>query len=50
MVIAGTGIIFSWIGTFFVSVKDDNGDVQGALNLGNWSSIVLTGIASFLIR
>jgi K(+)-stimulated pyrophosphate-energized sodium pump len=40
---------FSWIGTFFVSVKDDNGNVQGALNLGNWSSIVLTG-NRFIIR
>ena len=49
MVIAGTGILFSWMGTFFVSVKDDKGDVQGALNLGNWGSIVLTGIASFFL-
>jgi K(+)-stimulated pyrophosphate-energized sodium pump len=47
MVIAGLGIVFSWIGTFFVSVKDDNGNVQNALNLGNWSSIVLTAIASY---
>ncbi len=49
MVIAGVGIVFSWIGTFFVSVKDDNGNVQGALNLGNWGSIILTGIASFFL-
>ena len=49
MVIAGVGIVFSWIGTFFVKVKDDKGDVQAALNLGNWSSIVLTGIASFFL-
>ncbi|HQV77196.1 MAG TPA: sodium-translocating pyrophosphatase [Chitinophagales bacterium] len=49
MVIAGVGIIFSWIGTFFVSVKDEKGDVQGALNLGNWGSIVLTGVASFFL-
>ena len=49
MVIAGLGIVFSWIGTFFVKVKDDKGDVQAALNLGNWSSIVLTGIASFFL-
>jgi K(+)-stimulated pyrophosphate-energized sodium pump len=49
MVIAGTGIIFSWIGTFFVSIKDDKGNVQGALNLGNWGAIVLTGIASFFL-
>ena len=47
MVIAGLGIVFSWIGTFFVSVKDDNGNVQNALNLGNWSSIVLTAIVSY---
>jgi K(+)-stimulated pyrophosphate-energized sodium pump len=47
MLIAGMGLIFSAISTFFVSVKDDNGDVQGALNIGNWGSIVLTGIASF---
>lgn len=49
MVIAGIGIVFSWFGTFFVSVKDEKGDVQGALNLGNWSSIVFTGIASFFL-
>ena len=47
MVIAGLGIVFSWIGTFFVSVKDDNGSVQNALNLGNWSSIILTGLVAY---
>ena len=47
MVIAGLGIVFSWVGTFFVSVKDDKGNVQNALNLGNWSSIILTAIASY---
>jgi K(+)-stimulated pyrophosphate-energized sodium pump len=47
MLIAGMGLIFSAIATFFVSVKDDNGDVQTALNIGNWGSIVMTGIASF---
>lgn len=49
MAIAGVGIVFSWIGTFFVSIKDEKGNVQGALNLGNWGSIVLTGIASFFL-
>jgi K(+)-stimulated pyrophosphate-energized sodium pump len=49
MIIAGTGIIFSWLGTFFVKVSGEDGDVQGALNLGNWGSIVLTGIASFFL-
>ena len=49
MILAGLGLIFSIIGMVFVKVKDDNGDVQGALNLGNWSSIILTGIASFFL-
>ncbi|MFC3415433.1 sodium-translocating pyrophosphatase [Algoriphagus hitonicola] len=49
MVLAGLGIIFSIMGMAFVTVKDDNGDVQKALNLGNWSSIVFTGIASFFV-
>jgi K(+)-stimulated pyrophosphate-energized sodium pump len=48
MVIAGLGLIFSIIGTFFVRIADDNGNVQNALNLGNWSSIILTAVASFI--
>jgi K(+)-stimulated pyrophosphate-energized sodium pump len=48
LLIAGMGIIFSIIGTFFVRVKE-GGNVQGALNLGNWSSIILTGVASFFL-
>jgi K(+)-stimulated pyrophosphate-energized sodium pump len=50
MMIAGTGIIFSIIGTWFVRVKDAAGintdNVQKALNMGNWGSIVLTALAS----
>lgn len=49
MVICGLGIIFSIIGTWFVTIKDEKSDVQAALNLGNWSSIAITGIASFFI-
>lgn len=49
MLIAGAGIIFSIIGTFFVRVSDSAGistdNVQKALNMGNWGSIVLTAIA-----
>jgi len=49
MLIAGVGIIFSIIGTFFVRVSDAAGintdNVQKALNMGNWGSIVLTAIA-----
>jgi len=48
MVLAGLGIIFSMIGTLFVRVKE-GGDVQSALNLGNWSSVALTAIASFFL-
>jgi K(+)-stimulated pyrophosphate-energized sodium pump len=53
MVLAGLGIIFSIIGMFFVSVKDDastgSAEVQSALNRGNWVSIILTGIASYIV-
>jgi K(+)-stimulated pyrophosphate-energized sodium pump len=49
MVIAGLGIIFSIVGTWFVRVTKETDSVQNALNLGNWSSIVLTGIASFFL-
>jgi K(+)-stimulated pyrophosphate-energized sodium pump len=49
MVICGLGIIFSIIGTWFVTIKDEKSNVQNALNLGNWSSIIITGIASFFI-
>lgn len=47
MLIAGMGIIFSIVGTWFVRIKNENDSVQGALNMGNWSSIILTAIASY---
>jgi len=50
MLIAGVGILFSIVGTWFVRVSDTAGintdNVQKALNMGNWGSIVLTAIAS----
>jgi len=49
MLIAGTGTIFSIISTFFVKIKEGGTNVQGALNKGNWSSIIMTAIASFFI-
>jgi K(+)-stimulated pyrophosphate-energized sodium pump len=49
MVICGLGIVFSIIGTWFVTIKDEKSNVQNALNLGNWSSIIITGIASFFL-
>lgn len=49
MVIAGLGLIFSIVGTMFVKVKGEDDSVQKALNLGNWSSIILTAVASFFL-
>ena len=49
MLIAGTGLVFSIVGTFFVRIKSENDSVQNALNIGNWSSIILTVIASFFL-
>ncbi len=50
--IAGFGIIFSIIGTFFVKVSSNDAkeaDVQKALNIGNWSAILLTAITSYFL-
>jgi len=49
MVICGLGILFSIIGTWFVRIKGEDSNVQTALNLGNWGSIVITAIASYFI-
>lgn len=49
MIIAGLGLVFSIFGTFFVRIKNETDSVQTALNLGNWSSIVMTGIASYFL-
>ena len=53
MLIAGVGILFSIIGTFFVRINDSAGIktsvVQKALNMGNWGSIILTAIASYFL-
>jgi len=52
MAIAGFGILFSIIGTMLVSIKDNDAkekQVQGALNVGNWVSIILTAISCFFL-
>lgn len=49
MLIAGMGLIFSILGMFFVKVKGDSGNVQRALNMGNWSSIILTAVVSYFV-
>ncbi len=49
MVICGLGILFSIVGTWFVTIKDDKSNVQNALNMGNWASMALTVVASYFI-
>ena len=49
MVICGLGIVFSIVGTWFVTIKDEKSNVQNALNMGNWSSMLLTVIASYIV-
>jgi len=50
MAIAGAGIIISIIGTMLVKISDNSAkeaQVMGALNKGNWTSIVLVGLSCF---
>lgn len=52
LVIAGFGIVFSLFGTLFIKISSNEAkeaQVQSALNKGNWSSIILTGIALFFL-
>jgi K(+)-stimulated pyrophosphate-energized sodium pump len=52
LVIAGVGVVASIIGTFLVRIKDNTAkeaQVQKALDLGNWVSILLTLIASYFL-
>ncbi len=52
MSIAGVGIIISLIGTTLVKIKSNDAkesQVMRALNFGNWVSIVLVAISSFIL-
>jgi K(+)-stimulated pyrophosphate-energized sodium pump len=49
MVICGMGIVFSIIGTLFVTIKDDRSSVQKAFNIGNWAAMLLTVAASYFV-
>ncbi len=52
MSIAGLGIIISMIGTMLVKIKNNEAkekQVMGALNVGNWVSIALVAIISFIL-
>jgi len=47
MLIAGLGLLFSIVSSWFVKISKETDSVQKALNLGNWMSIILTAIASY---
>src|SRR6185312_2343296 len=49
MVTAGLGLIFSIVGASFVKIKNETDSVQRALNIGNWTSIILTAIATYFV-
>jgi K(+)-stimulated pyrophosphate-energized sodium pump len=48
LVLAGVGIVMSFLGTFFVKVKE-GGDPQKALNMGEFVSSVIMIVASYFI-
>jgi K(+)-stimulated pyrophosphate-energized sodium pump len=47
MLIAGLGLIFSIVASWFVKISKETDSVQNALNFGNWLSIILTAVASY---
>ena len=50
MAIAGVGIIISLIGTLLVKISSNDAkekDVQKALNIGNWASILMVAVACY---
>ena len=52
MTIAGVGIVISLLGTFFVKISSNDAkepEVQKALNIGNWASILMVAISCFVL-
>ncbi|SHG62189.1 H(+)-translocating pyrophosphatase [Salegentibacter echinorum] len=52
MAIAGAGIIISIIGTMLVKISSNSAkeaEVQKALNIGNWTAIILVAISSYFL-
>lgn len=52
LVIAGVGVLASILGTFLVKIKSNDArekQVQATLDMGNWSAIILTLIASYFL-
>ncbi|HEX8546700.1 MAG TPA: sodium-translocating pyrophosphatase [Cytophagaceae bacterium] len=48
ILLAGVGLIFSIVGSFFVRVSE-TGDPQKALNIGNFGAVIMTAIASYFL-
>ncbi|MFN3405212.1 MAG: sodium-translocating pyrophosphatase [Cytophagaceae bacterium] len=46
--IAGLGLVFSIVGSFFVKIGE-NGNPQRALNIGNFGAVIMTAIASYFL-
>ena len=52
LVIAGVGVVASIIGTFLVRIKNNEAkeaQVQKALDLGNWTAIIITAVAGWFL-
>ncbi|MEZ4816452.1 MAG: sodium-translocating pyrophosphatase [Flavobacteriaceae bacterium] len=52
LVIAGVGVLASILGTFLVKISNNEAkeaQVQKALDMGNWTAIVLTLVASYFL-
>ncbi|HAR20854.1 MAG TPA: sodium-translocating pyrophosphatase [Cytophagales bacterium] len=47
--IAGIGLVFSIVGSFFVRIPDDKGSPQRALNIGNFGAVALTALAAYFL-
>ena len=52
LIIAGLGIVFSILGSFLIRINSNEAkesEVQRALNMGNWASIILTALGSYFL-
>ncbi|MFH1835908.1 MAG: sodium-translocating pyrophosphatase [Methanobacteriota archaeon] len=49
LTIAALGLASSLVGSFFVKIKDDGGDIHNALNKGTFIAAILIAIASYFL-
>jgi len=48
LLIAGVGLVFSIVGSFFVKISE-TGNPQRALNIGNFGAVIMTAIACYFL-